>query len=41
MGMVVFSLHLTFGLLVVPGLTPFFHTTNLKAKVADVGMWVG
>lgn len=36
--MTVVSLHLTFGLLVMPELAPFSHSAYLHAKVADVGM---
>lgn len=37
--MIVFSLHVTFGLLVVPEFTQFFHTASLEAKVTSTGMW--
>lgn len=40
MGMTVFSLHVTFGLLVIPEFTQFSHMAYLEAKVANVGMWV-
>ncbi|XP_029705182.1 uncharacterized protein isoform X2 [Takifugu rubripes] len=38
LGKTVVSLHLTFGLLVMPELVPFSHSAYLHAEVADVGM---
>lgn len=40
MGMTVFSLHMTFGLLVMPEFTRFSHVAYLEAKVANAGMWL-
>ncbi|XP_077409480.1 uncharacterized protein LOC144039721 isoform X2 [Vanacampus margaritifer] len=36
-GATVYSLHLTFGLVVLPKFMPFCHTANLEAKLAEVG----
>lgn len=36
--MTVFSLHLTFGLLIMPELAQFSHSAYRHAEVADVGM---
>ena len=38
MGVTVYSLHLTFGLLVLPEFAPFSHTAYLETKLTDVGM---
>lgn len=40
MEMIVFSLHVTFSLLVMPEFTQFSHMASLEAKVANVGMCV-
>lgn len=39
MGITVYSLHLTFGLLVLPEFAPFSHTAYLEAKLVDIGMY--
>nr|XP_046229753.1 uncharacterized protein LOC124050865 [Scatophagus argus] len=36
MGITVYSLHLTFGLLVLPEFAPFSHTAYLEAKLVDI-----
>ncbi|XP_040920447.1 uncharacterized protein LOC121199644 isoform X2 [Toxotes jaculatrix] len=36
MGMAVYSLHLTFGLMVLPEFAPFSHTAYLEAKLVDI-----
>ncbi|XP_074471896.1 uncharacterized protein LOC141756224 [Sebastes fasciatus] len=35
-GITVYSLHLTFGLLVLPEFTPFSHTAHLEARIVDI-----
>lgn len=37
-GVTVYSLHLTFGLLVLPEFAPFSHTAYLETKLMDIGM---
>lgn len=39
MGITVYSLHLTFGLLVLPEFAPFSHTAYLEAKLVDIGVY--
>lgn len=38
-GITVYSLHLTFGLLVLPEFTPFSHTAHLEARIVDIGLY--
>lgn len=35
----VYSLHLTFGLLVLPEFAPFSHAAYVEAKLVDMGMY--
>lgn len=37
--MIIYSLHMTFNLLVLPEFVPFSHTTYLEANLVDVGMY--
>lgn len=39
MGMIVYSLHLTFDLLVLPEFAKFSQTAYLEAKLVDIGMY--
>lgn len=39
MGFVVYSLHLTFGLLVLNEFAPFSHTAYLEATLEDRGLY--
>lgn len=38
-GKTVYSLHLTFGLLVLPEFVPFSHTAYLEAEMVHIGMY--
>lgn len=39
MGYTVYSLHLTFGMLVLPEFAPFSHPVYLEAKLVDIGQY--
>lgn len=41
MGFIVYSLHLTFGLLVLNEFAPFSHTAYLEATLEDRGLYAG
>lgn len=39
MDITVYSLHMTFGLLVLPEFAPFAHAAYLEARVVEIGLY--